>query len=119
MRQHLLNYINDSNSHSMRGLRILLEYFYALEVLEPLHDVNLHVVSVFGSALRSDFNSRSDIDLLVEFKPRAQVGFLTLSRMERELSRILERPVDLVPKRGLNSKIRKAIFSNVRVLYAA
>ena len=76
-------------------------------------------LSVFGSALRSDFNSRSDIDLLVEFKPRAQVGFLTLSRMERELSRILERPVDLVPKRGLKSKIRKAILSNARVLYAA
>jgi uncharacterized protein len=76
-------------------------------------------LSVFGSALRSDFNSRSDVDLLVEFKPRAQVGFLTLSRMERELSTILERPVDLVPKRGLKSKIRKAILSNARVLYAA
>lgn len=50
MRQHLLDYINDSKSHSVRGLRILLEYFYALEVYEPLHDRNLHVVSVFGSA---------------------------------------------------------------------
>jgi predicted nucleotidyltransferase len=76
-------------------------------------------LSVFGSALRCDFNSSSDIDLLVDFKPRAQVGFLTLSRMERELSRILESPVDLVPIRGLKSKIRKVILSNARVLYAA
>lgn len=50
MRQHLLEYINNAETHAVRGLRILLEYFYALEVFEPLHDINLHVVSVFGSA---------------------------------------------------------------------
>ena len=38
-------------------------------------------LSVFGSILRDDFSPGSDIDILVEFQPGAQVGFLALSRM--------------------------------------
>jgi len=75
-------------------------------------------LSIFGSALREDFRTDSDIDLLVEFEPEAQIGFVTLSRMQRELSAILNRPVDLVPKGGLKTKIRDIVISNAKVLYA-
>ncbi len=75
-------------------------------------------LSIFGSALREDFRTDSDIDLLVEFEPEAQIGFVTLSRMQRELSAILNRPVDLVPKRGLKPKIREIVISSAKVLYA-
>lgn len=75
-------------------------------------------LSIFGSALREDFNAGSDIDLLVEFEPEAQIGFMTLSKMQRELSAILNRPVDLVPKGGLKPKIREIVISSAKVLYA-
>jgi len=75
-------------------------------------------LSIFGSTLREDFRKDSDIDLLVEFEPEAQIGFVTLSRMQRELSAILNRPVDLVPKRGLKAKIRESVISSAKVLYA-
>jgi len=75
-------------------------------------------LSIFGSALREDFRKDSDIDLLVEFEPEAQIGFMTLSRIQRELSAILLRPVDLVPKGGLRPKIREMVISSARVLYA-
>jgi uncharacterized protein len=75
-------------------------------------------LSVFGSALREDFRMDSDIDLLVEFEPKAQIGFMTLSRMQRKLSAILNRPVDLVPKGGLKAKIRESVISSAKVLYA-
>ncbi len=75
-------------------------------------------LSIFGSALREDFKTDSDIDLLVEFEPKAQIGFVTLSRMRRELSAILNRPVDLVPKGGLKPKIREIVISSAKVLYA-
>ena len=75
-------------------------------------------LSIFGSALREDFRTDSDIDLLVEFEPEAQIGFVTLSRMQRELSAILNRPVDLVPKGGLKAKIRESVISSAKVLYA-
>ncbi|MDQ2998368.1 MAG: nucleotidyltransferase domain-containing protein, partial [Chloroflexota bacterium] len=36
-------------------------------------------LAVFGSILRKDFRDDSDVDLLVEFKPDAEIGFLTLA----------------------------------------
>ena len=75
-------------------------------------------LSIFGSALRQDFRSDSDVDVLVEFEPEAQVGFMALGRMERELAALLVRPVDLVPREGLKPKIREAILSSAEAVYA-
>jgi len=38
--------------------------------------------------------------------------------MQRELSELLQRPVDLVPKEGLKPKIREAVLSSAEVVYA-
>lgn len=76
-------------------------------------------LALFGSALRDDFGPDSDLDLLVSFAPDAQIGFMALGRMERELSAILERKVDLVPRPGLHSLIRDEVLAKRRVLYAA
>jgi hypothetical protein len=89
-----------------------------LAIRELCHRYKVRELSLFGSAITKDFNSASDIDLLVEFEPEAQVGFITLSRMQRELSAILHRPVDLVPKGGLKPVIRDAVLSSAKVLYA-
>ena len=75
-------------------------------------------LSIFGSALRQDFRSDSDVDVLVEFEPEAQVGFIALGRMERELAALLGCPVDLVPREGLKPKIREAILSSAEAVYA-
>jgi predicted nucleotidyltransferase len=76
-------------------------------------------LALFGSVLRKDFRNDSDVDVLVEFKPDAQVGFLALLRMQRELAAIFQRPVDLVSKAGLKPKIRQEVLSNMMVLYAS
>jgi predicted nucleotidyltransferase len=76
-------------------------------------------LALFGSVLRSDFRPDSDIDILVEFDPDAEVGFMTLARLARELSALLHHKVDLVPKTGLKSKIRGEVLAGSKVLYAA
>ncbi|MBI3762660.1 MAG: nucleotidyltransferase family protein [Chloroflexi bacterium] len=76
-------------------------------------------LSFFGSVLRDDFRPDSDVDVLVEFEPEAQIGFMALSRIKRELSALLERPVDLVPKDGLKPKIREIVLASAEVVYAA
>jgi predicted nucleotidyltransferase len=76
-------------------------------------------LSLFGSALRSDFGPDSDVDVLVEFEPEAQVGFMALSRMQRELSKLLGHPVDLVPQDGLKPVIRETVLSSAELVYAA
>jgi len=80
---------------------------------------HIRTLSIFGSALREDFGPDSDVDVLVEFEPNAQVGFMALGRMQRELSALLQRPVDLVPRAGLKPVIRQTILAAAEELYAA
>ena len=76
-------------------------------------------LALFGSVLRQDFCKDSDVDVLVSFEPDAHVGFLTLSRMQRELSELFKRPVDLVLMDGLKPIIRDSVLSNIEEEYAA
>ncbi len=53
-------------------------------------------LSFFGSVVRDDFDpERSDVDVLVEYAPKARVGLLQVVRAERELSDLFGRRVDL------------------------
>ena len=89
------------------------------QIAEYCRRNHIRSLSLFGSILRDDLRPDSDADLLVEFEPDAQVGFLALGRMQREFSRLLRRPVDLVPKGGLKPKIRDAVLSTAEVVYAS
>lgn len=89
------------------------------ELAELCRRYRVRRLSLFGSVLREDFGPKSDVDILVEFEPDATVGFLTLSRMARELSALLGRPVDLVPRTGLKPVIREAVLREEQVIYAA
>ncbi len=76
-------------------------------------------LALFGSVLRQDFRKDSDVDVLVSFEPDAHVGFLTLSRMQRELSEMFKRKVDLVLMDGLKPVIRDSVLANIEEVYAA
>jgi uncharacterized protein (TIGR00730 family) len=52
MKNHLLEYLSQAKSESVRGLRILTEYFYATEIFKPIVDSKIRIISVFGSARR-------------------------------------------------------------------
>lgn len=76
--------------------------------------------SVFGSVLRDDFRTDSDIDVLVSIDPKAHIGLLDLAQMQIELEAIFKRPVDLVEKEGLrNPYRRREILRTAQVVYAA
>ena len=76
-------------------------------------------LALFGSVIGNNFRAESDVDVLVSFQPAARVGFITFSRMQRELSGLLKRPVDLVPMDGLKPVIRDTVLSNIVEVYAA
>ena len=79
----------------------------------------VHSLALFGSVLREDFRPDSDVDMLVDFDPNAQIGFLALARLQRELADLLGRPVDLVPRQGLKPVIRDHVLANTEEIYAA
>jgi predicted nucleotidyltransferase len=74
---------------------------------------------LFGSALRDDFHSVSDIDILVEFEPSTTVGLVELASLQSELTSLLGRPVDLVPVGGLKPLLRSQVMVDRKTLYAA
>ena len=79
---------------------------------------NIHRMALFGSVLREDFSSHSDIDVLVEFEHGHTPG-LAFFRMQRELSEILGRTVDLNTPAFLSEYFRDEVLGESRVLYDA
>jgi predicted nucleotidyltransferase len=83
---------------------------------------SINEFAVFGSILRDDFTSESDIDVLVTFAPDAQWSLLDHVEMQEELQTILDRPVDLLTRpsveRSRNYLRRKAILNSAEVIYA-
>jgi len=94
-----------------------------LELLEENRDTirafGVKSLALFGSAVRGEAGSDSDIDLLVEFESGVEVGFTTLARLQRKLSLLLGRNVDLVPQGGLKPLIRDSVLSSAETVYAA
>ncbi|MCC7176420.1 MAG: nucleotidyltransferase domain-containing protein [Bryobacterales bacterium] len=77
-------------------------------------------LALFGSALTGRFSTASDVDILVEFRPGAGVGYLRMAAMERELSAILGgRRVDLRTPNELSSYFRDEVLRTAAVQYAA
>lgn len=89
------------------------------EIAELCRLYSVKELMLFGSAAKGILTDKSDFDLLIEFEPDAEIGFLTLSKLEIELETLLGRPVDLVPKLGLKPTIRQTVLSEAELLYAA
>ncbi len=76
-------------------------------------------LAIFGSALRADFDSDSDIDVLVEFAPDRMPGLLGIAGMEIELSAMFGgQKVDLRTPDDLSSYFRQDVLDKAEVQYA-
>lgn len=77
-------------------------------------------MALFGSVLRDDFTSESDVDVLVEFEPGQTPG-LEFITMQNELSEILGRQVDMYTFKGVESNrnwlLREEILNSAEVQY--
>lgn len=80
-------------------------------------DYSVRSFRVFGSAARGEAEAGSDIDILVEFEPHARIGLFEFARLQRRLSELLGRPVDLVTPDALHTALRQRILSEA--IYAA
>jgi uncharacterized protein len=75
------------------------------------------LVALFGSTSRNQDTKGSDIDLLVRFKN--PMSLITFSGLQRELSEIAQRPVDLVTEDSLSPHFRDKVLSEMTLLYDA
>lgn len=75
-------------------------------------------LALFGSVLREDFGSDSDVDVLVEFEP-GRVPGLAFFRMQEEISGIIGRKVDLNTAEDLSKYFRDEVLAEAEVQYDA
>lgn len=81
-------------------------------------DNHIRKLSLFGSVLREDFTADSDVDVLVEFEP-GHVPGLRFFALERELSRLLGRKVDLHTPKFLSRYFRQEVLAEAEPHYVA
>jgi hypothetical protein len=62
---------------------------------------------VFGSVVRGEARTDSDVDLVVEFHPEAKVSLTAFARLRQDLSEMLGVPVDLAEWRTLRPHVRE------------
>ena len=77
-------------------------------------------LSLFGSVLRDDFRSDSDVDVLVVFEESARKSFRRYLDTEEALRHLLGRDVDLVEQSAVRNPFRRHhIMHNREVIYAS
>lgn len=75
--------------------------------------------SVFGSILREDFGTESDVDVMLEFLPGAGFTFENTADIQDDLEAIFGRSVDVIEKGRIRNPIRRrGIMESYRVVYA-
>lgn len=71
---------------------------------------NVRTIGLFGSVVRDDFTSASDIDIIVDFSKPIGVEFIDLGNY---IEKRLQCKVDLVSRNGIKEKYLKAIESEI------
>jgi predicted nucleotidyltransferase len=91
--------------------------FDANAIIEILRDNDVARLEVFGSIARGEANENSDVDLLVEFSKRKSL--LDVVSLERTMSAVLGRKVDLLTEAVISPYLREQINRDRRVIYEA
>lgn len=73
-------------------------------------------VGIFGSFARNEDHSHSDIDILVTFEE--PISLFTLVRINRELSELLNRKVDIVSEKYLHPRMKEAVKKDLKIIIA-
>jgi predicted nucleotidyltransferase len=99
----------------MAGNRITIDHTRLAEFCRINH---IRKLALFGSILRDDFRPDSDLDVLVEFE-HGHVPGLKFFALERELSELLDRKVDLNTPNFLSPHFRGRVLAEAEVQYVA
>lgn len=77
---------------------------------ELVEKYNISTIGLFGSIVRDDLSKGSDIDIIVDFSKPIGIEFVDLADL---IEKKLNRPVDLVSRKGLKLKYYNAIESEI------
>ena len=74
-------------------------------------------LALFGSTARGEAGPDSDLDLLVELDPAAEIGLIGYIGLENRLSRLLGHRVDLATRDALPPPLRERVDAEARAVF--
>ncbi len=95
----------------------LADYIPKEEIAEFCRRNHIIKLALFGSALRDELKPESDIDILVEFEEDHIPGLITDSGMQKELSDMIGREIDLRTPQDLGRYFRDEVVETALVQY--
>ena len=91
------------------------------EIIQLCQHWKITELALFGSVLNDQFNSSSDIDVLIRFAPDVPQGLLTLAKIKYELEALFGREVDVVVREAIENSEnwirRHEILTTATVIY--
>lgn len=73
-------------------------------------------IGIFGSYIRKEESEKSDIDILIELEENSKLTLLDIVRLERFLSKLLNKKVDLLTIDSLSPYIKDNILKEVKFI---
>ena len=81
------------------------------------HKDEIRKVSLFGSYAYGKPKKDSDVDVLIEFEPKASVGLFKFVRIQRAFSEFVGKKVDLLTPSALSKYFRDEVLANAKTIY--
>lgn len=88
------------------------------KIADICHRYHIREMAIFGSAARGNLGPDSDVNVLVDLEPNAQLGWNFFGIAE-ELEPVLGRRVDLGTTDSLRPFARPAVLREAIVIYAS
>ncbi|MXZ13166.1 MAG: type II toxin-antitoxin system ParD family antitoxin [Candidatus Dadabacteria bacterium] len=107
----LVNQENTSTDKSMAAQLTKVEIHKQILSLEkPLRDKGVKSIFLFGSAIRNENTSASDIDVFIDTEPEVPFSLLDLVEVKHFLEDNLRCEVDVMTREGLRPTIKQSIL---------
>ncbi|MEK9184579.1 MAG: nucleotidyltransferase domain-containing protein [Patescibacteria group bacterium] len=82
----------------------------------PLRN-DIQRVSLFGSHVNAMPRQDSDVDVLIEFTPSAQIGFFKLAQIRRDMEQFVKKPIDLLTPEAISKFFREQVLKEAEIVY--
>ena len=104
----------------------LCRYFIFMEkeaIIATIRDYMSHQpviwVGIAGSLARNEMTGNSDVDIVVQFDPAAQISLFDYVRYKQDLEEILKRKVDILTYKYLSERLKPYIERDIQIIYQA